>query len=180
MEFNTYCTFPKKFIEDNFGKEEIRDLYYYINRLWANSQIVVANHGMVYHVSKIDGIIYNLPVKLPNVFSNPTCTFVRYLQNLLDINGHSDMIVFLDNQGSNNFEILTKDELLAKLEYPIEEYRYDSIGIIHPNIKSSWGIVTDEIGKMFKAGCCEDFPHDSIAYRESYGECSSDCDSCSK
>lgn len=170
MASNTYCTFPQTFLSYQRNKED-KDLYYYINRLWANSRTrVIGERGdwRVENISIVKGIKYNLPRKIPTGMDNYPDSFVRYLQDLLDLNGHSNLIVFLDNQGHENFEILTKDDFLAKFEYPLEEYRYNSWGIIHPNIEYTWGYVAKKIGQMFTAGDVEDFPSESKAYQAAF------------
>lgn len=171
----TFCGFPKRFSSEYESDDDTGNLYYYLNRLWQNAKTRLIGGGGDYgieHVATVDGQTYQLPGKLPEGLNFGGCAdiFVDYLQDLLDLNGHADMHIILDHQDSFDFEILTKDELLAKLEFPLEEYRYDG-GLMHPKICYTYAWVSKKTGKMFTPGDLDDFPHDSIAWRGGKGLC---------
>lgn len=174
---NLYCGFPKTFSANPDESSEI-NLDWLINRLLKNSTTKVScepgGEFSVSHTTSLNGENIKLPFKV--LGGGPTEEFVGYIQALLDINGYDDLIVFYDYHGITSFpseqfsmHILTQTEFEKILEYPIEEYRYDGAGIIHPNVCYTVAYVSQRVGRLFKFGHVREFPEESVAYQGAFG-----------
>lgn len=133
----SYCGFPEKFP----AYDEKYSIRYYINKLWENKdwKLVIPPYwgttmrieGVQVGTDHVSTSGFKLPSKLP--FISEAKGLINYLQELLNLNGHSDTIVVLDKYQSK-FRILTKTAFLESLEHPITEYRYDDTTILHYGI----------------------------------------------
>lgn len=171
----TFCSFPATFSSRNIDQDDINGFYYLMNQLWSNVRIQLKEDAPEYYTvitSIVDGHQYDLPATLPNtnLLCQDPAQFVEYLQEILNLNDHSDLIVKLDNQTTFDFEILTKEAFLAELGYPLSEYRYSSQGLIHPQINATWAYIAEQTGKMFTIGEVHNFAPESAAYKAAFNK----------
>jgi len=186
MSTNTFCGFPKRFTSSTDEIDEPNNAFFLMQELLKDTDghLEVNPKGYDGEFSlqppqqgsvEFAGQSIRLPVASKQIGGCPNA-LVPYIQELLDINGHHDLLVVLDHTDSFDFELLTQSELKARLEYPIGEYRAnidhwatDGIPIHHPNIPYTYIWMSLGASKLFTPGCESNFPVDSVCYRSCYG-----------
>ena len=165
----TICGFPKRF---SSSEEKLDPI---LNKFLENVEVSFSSFEecRIQMTTKIDKQV----IKLPSTFK---CTghcnqaVILDIQEILNMNGRSDLIVCMDHNYDRDIEICTKDEFLAKLKYPISEYRaemraLDGIAICHPTVPYTWLWVTPQTGKIFPSGSPSKFDKNCVCYRSCYG-----------
>ena len=170
MSYDTILSFPRRF-NSNTDPADLNSGLYLLQRLWANSWCEIrVDAGEFYPEirSRIDDEIIVLPESFD--IRGGEGALVKYLQKLMMYNSEKYIVVYHGVQPQRGFEIVTREEFLAKLEYPIEEYKAcEMLGgefhIIHPNLPFTRMIVAGCTAEMFTSGCMEDFDSESVCYK---------------
>lgn len=184
MAQDTFCGFPRRFTSRPEDADEPDNVFFLLHRLLRGTDYFLDLNNcdeFTFRPPHVDSVTIddqkiNLPVptdSLNGAVSGPANELVPYLQELLNINGHSNMIVTLDHQKSYDFEILTLTQFMAGLKYDIREYRAQmnfggGIPVCHPEIPHTCMWVAFSTGKLFIDGSVKDFPKDSVCYKSCY------------
>lgn len=179
---NTILGFPPRFSSKLNQPDNPNTIVYLLNQLWSKVRI-----SFEYNENNDDhfSVVYRSDdIILPPIHPEVTCleNLVIYLQELLEINGYDNYVVMLHGQDDKDFEILTYDDFLSKLEYPKEEYLAEShtwwgqssnVGfqtnaIIHPKIGYPWVWVTPSTSGGFTSGGVDEFDRESICFKTSF------------
>lgn len=184
---NTICGFPRRFDSCIYDACHPDNVFFLLRKLLKDTgaTLEIDDKTLEFTLTPsqkkaavVDGAEINLPTLggREKVCDSSVNALVPYLQELLDLNGHPDLIVMLDHTSDYKFEFLTQEEFLGKLQYPIEEYRADTqccegdgTPIMHPNVPHTWAWVALKTAGMFTKGDADSFSPDSVCYRSCYG-----------